>query len=133
MYYKIIKGGLIVDACEKLNYVRWQSKNGLFLSCDQENADGVLSSRGDDIYLMRDIGNGQAEYATCVEITKEEYDALREELDAGEIIEYQNGGTDTPAKTRMQALEDRVAELTEANSMLTECLLEMSQIVYGEG
>ena len=136
MYYKIISGGQIVDACEWLNYVRWQEKNRLLLTCSESEADGIVSSDGANVYLLEGAAQiGDYPTATITEITKEEYDELRDELDSGAEIPDDSGNEepDTPAKTRLQALEETVAELTETNFMLVECLLEMSEIVYGGG
>jgi len=138
LYYKIISEGAIVDACDGMSYVRWQAKNRIFLSCDAADADGVITSDGADIYLLTgaDPVEGVA-YATISEITEEEYIALREELDAGDEIVEPDAEPDTdpddsgPGKTRLRLLEERVAELSAANAMLTECILEMSEVVYG--
>lgn len=133
MYYKIIYNGFVVDACDGLNFVRFQEKNSIFLSCEEEEADGIVSSNGSEIFLLNDIGSGETVYATYVEITKEEYDVLRDELDAGDSVPEDSGDEepDTPAKTRLAILEETVAELSQTNWMLVECLLEMSEIVYG--
>ena len=135
MYYKIVSDGTIVDAVSGLNYVRWQEKNRLWLSCSEANADGVISYNGEDIYLLEgaEAREGMI-FVTVTEITKEEYIEIREELDAGgEIIDPDGKDTepDTPGKTRLAQLEEQVATLQEVNDMLTECLLEMSEIVYG--
>lgn len=140
MYYKIISQGQIIDATpdDQLNYVRWQKKNGLFLNCEAEQADGIISSGGSEIYLLEDA---QAEHfpetptVTLVEITEEEYLQIRDELDAGNEIANPGGNEqqsdDSPAKTRMAQLESLVADLQAQNDMLAECLMEMSEIVYG--
>ena len=133
MYYKIIYNGFVVDACDGLNFVRFQEKNSIFLSCEEEEADGIVSSNGSEIFLLNDIGSGETVYSTYVEITKEEYDVLRDELDAGDSVPEDSGDEepDTPAKTRLAILEETVAELSQTNWMLVECLLEMSEIGYG--
>lgn len=119
MYYKIISGGLIVDACDGLQFVKWQEKNRLFLMWGEERgADGIISSDVSTIYLLEGAPEitGYA-YATYEEITQEEYEELREELDAGGEIPAPDEPepepeTDNPAKTRLQVLEETVAELT---------------------
>lgn len=138
MYYKIVSGGLIVDACEEMRYVTWQEKNRIFLNCEEHEADGIITSDGKDIYLLPggEIVDGfeQADYE---EITAEEYAALREEIDAGRQPEDDGGEPepepepDNPSKTRLAALEETVARLEGENYMLTECLLEISEILYG--
>ena len=134
MYYKIISGGTVVDAAIGLNYVRWQEKNSLWLTCGESDAQGIVNSNGEDIYLLSgaDPMDGYS-YAAVAEITEEEYISIREELDAGaEIVDPGEPDTDpSSAKTRLQQLEEQVAALQGVNDMLTECLLEMSEIVYG--
>ncbi len=134
MYYKIISDGQIVDASDSLRYVRWQEKNRIFLSCEESEADGIVTSDGADIYLLLTSEAREGyRYAIVADIGEEEYLALREELDAGqEIADDGDAGQEgTEAKTRLRLLEEQVAALAEVNDMLTECLLEMSEIVYG--
>ena len=135
MFYKIISEGQIVDACDGLNTVRWQEKNRLWLTCDMADADGVVSSDGSEIFLLEGAkAHDGMRVATVDEISEEEYLRLRKELDDGEIPEVDDEDEPgvTPAKERLRQLENQVAELMEQNVMLTECLLEMSEIVYGE-
>ena len=135
MFYKIVSNGTIVDASSGLSYVRWQEKNGLWLTCGEEDAQGIINSNGEDIYLLSGTEPMEGySFATVTEITEEEYLVLREELDAGgEIVDPDepDQDPDTPTKTRLRQLEEQVAALQEVNDMLTECLLEMSEIVYG--
>ena len=133
MYYKIVSDGQVVDASDGLKYVRWQEKNRIFLSCAESEADGIVTSDGADIYLLAssEPRDGYA-YAVVSEIGEDEFLALRDELDAGaEIEDGSEESGDTAAKTRLRLLEEQVAALQEVNDMLTECLLEMSEIVYG--
>ena len=135
MYYKIISDGYVVDACDGLNCVRWQAKNRVWLTCGEREAEGVVSSDGGAIYLVREglVMEGYSN-ATYEAITPEEYAEIRAEIDAGrEIIapDEPEPEPDTPAKTRLQALEAAVDALTQENAMLTECILEMSEIIYG--
>ena len=135
MYYKIISNGEVVDACDGLSYVRWQERNRLFLSCGEEDADGILSSDGADIYLLPGALTVEGcAHVTVTEITEEEYAALRDELDAGRTVIEPDEEPDesNQGKTRLRLLEEKIEELAEANAMLTECLLEMSEVVYGE-
>ena len=135
MYTKIVSGGIVVDACDEMRFVKWQEKNRVFLNCEEADADGFIGYGGQEIYLLA----GRAEVdgysvATYTEITREEYEELRAEIDAGKEIPDPDGGDEepeNPAKTRLQALEEQLAQMMETNWMLTECLLEMSEIVYG--
>ena len=127
MYTKIVSGGIVVDACDEMRFVKWQEKNRVSSTARRRTRtdSSALAGRAEvDGYSV----------ATYTEITREEYEELRAEIDAGKEIPDPDGGDDgseNPAKTRLQALEEQVAQMMETNWMLTECLLEMSEIVYG--
>ena len=71
-------------------------------------------------------------YATYTEITKEQYDELRAELiDGGTIEDDTDDGRGQEPVKRAEWLE-RLETLENMNAMLTECILEMSEIIYGE-
>lgn len=131
MFYKIVVDGIVVDAAENLSYVLWQEKNHIWLSCERRYAKGIVSTDGESIWLLPTVPD-MAGYSHCeiFEIGEEEYREIRDEIDAGREVPYtpdegeEVPEPDTPGKTRMQQLEETV-------DMLTECLLEMSEIVYG--
>lgn len=133
MYYMIVSGGQIVDVCDGLRFVKWQEKNHLFLCCEEADADGVVSSDDNNVYLLD--GRPQVRdcaYATYTEITKEQYDELRAELiDGGTIEDDTDEGREQEPVKRAEWLE-RLETLENMNAMLTECILEMSEIIYGE-
>lgn len=126
MYYKIVTNGEIVDVCEEIAFVRWQEKNRKWIICAEKFAEGILSSYGDRIYRLV-----EAEYA---EISAEEYARLRAEIDAGRSVPDESGTDDGEegerAMTRLEQLELLVKALEAQNQALTDCLLEMSEIVY---
>ena len=135
MYYKIVSNGIIVDACEEMRFVKWQNKNCIWLNCEEREADGIVTSNGEDIYILPggEPVDGFAE-GTYSEITEEEYAEIREEIDAGEEIPDEDGGDDeptNPSRTRLAALEEKIASMEQENYMLTECLLEISEILWG--
>ena len=136
MYCMIVSHGVIVDACASPDFVRWQEKNGIWLSCDKADAHGVVASNGNDIYLLEGISPMAGyEYASVTEITEEEFANIHDELSAGTVPETDRGEDVTEPtlpKSRLQMLEEEVAALMETNSMLTECILEMSEIIYGD-
>lgn len=45
-YYKVIKDGRVIDALDKLTYVRYQEKHNRMLLCSVEDAQAILSSDG---------------------------------------------------------------------------------------
>ena len=134
MYYKIISDGLIVDACSGLNYVKWQERNRLFLSCEESGADGIVSSDGSQIYLLS--GTPDIEdlpHATFTEITLEEYTEIRKELIDGGAIDTDGADPEEEARQEFNRSEilKRMEELEAQNMILIECIMEMSEVVYG--
>ena len=134
MYYKIISDGLIVDACSELNYVRWQERNRLFLSCEQAGADGFVSSDGSQIYLLENTADIEdLPHATFTEITLEEYTEIRNELIDGGAIDTDTTDPEEEARQEFNRSEilKRMEELEAQNMILIECIMEMSEVVYG--
>lgn len=134
MYYKIISDGLIVDACSELNYVRWQERNRLFLSCEQAGADGFVSSDGSQIYLLEDTADIEdLPHATFTEITLEEYTEIRNELIDGGAIDVDTTDPEEEARQEFNRSEilKRMEELETQNMILIECIIELSEVVYG--
>ena len=141
MYFKIVSNGQIVDACCGLNYCKFQKKNRIWLSCDgPDGADGIISSDGSTIYEIgeTDLGTG-CDHATPVEIDEETYNAVRAELiETGVLPDDEpekpepEGEDDQPEQepVKKSELMLKVEELTAQVGFLTECLLEMSEIVY---
>lgn len=88
MYYKVISNGQIVDVCDGLNYVRWQERNHLFLSCSENVADGIVSSDGTKVYLFegKTPVDGCA-FVTLGEITAEQYADIRQQLIDNGVID----------------------------------------------
>lgn len=140
MYYKIVSGGQIVDVCDGLNFVRWQKKNSLFLACSNEaEAGGIISSDGSTIYLLEGAEQvNDLAYAHYAEIDEDTYNSLREQLIENGILddpkeespstEEENTETSEPvAKSEERQL---IESLQEQVNMLTECILEMSELVY---
>lgn len=141
MYYKIVSEGQIIDVCDGLNFVRWQKRIGAFLACESEDgATGILTSDGSGIYLLesaeRRDGMKSVAYA---EIDEETYAALRMELIANGVLEDverpgENAGDDGGVQEVVAkgALLSRIEALEARNEVLLECILEMSEVVYGE-
>lgn len=160
-YYKIIENGTVIDA----NYVflKWQKKNNILVGCVPSEANFIQSSDQEKVWrvdwlIPAEAGAGEYPTATAVEITKEEYDELRAQLDAGqepvepepfvpeEPSEPEDTGEQAGEKVmsveemrrRIVVLETALeeqkqinGEQMERNDFLEGCLLEMSEIVYG--
>lgn len=80
MYYKVMKGGKVIDVLDHLVYVMYQPKHQIMLRCEEEQAQGILSSDGEHIwhipqlYLLPTAGYDTVELE---EIDVYEYERLR--------------------------------------------------------
>lgn len=158
-FYKVLSGAEIIDA--NCVFLKWQSKNDILLACEITEAHFIQSSDGGTIWradwlnrLPDGFENSRhypVETVEAVEISAEDYEALKEQLDLGPVEESatdepqnteDSSGDDTDSaateevmsaaamRLKIQSLESTVAALAEQNDMLTECLLEMSEVVY---
>lgn len=149
MFYKIMQGNTVIDAIAGVQYVVFQERNRLNIIGKKAEAFGIMSSDMSTIWHVDGLAEIPAgsEYQTVamVEITEEEYDALREQLAAGDVVEDpeeeqqpDEGTTEEPEvvmsptemRLRINELTTTVEALTAEKDMLMECVLEMSAVVY---
>ena len=112
MYYKILLGTTIVDAQQSLSYVMWQMVNHILLSCDEQLANGIVSSDGSTVWHLDgypEFTEGTYETVKAVEITDEEYEELVKQLELGTVEEPEDPGA---GETVMSAQEMRSKILT---------------------
>lgn len=119
------------------NYIKWQEKNRLLVRCKEREAEGLLADDGNTIYRYNGhtIGGIENEgLLNAVSITVSEYEEIIADLDPVDledvVPEIPNDLSEVEVMTRAQ-LTAKVNELQDQNDMLTECLLEMSELVYG--
>lgn len=152
-YYKIKDGDTVIDVNHV--FLKFQQKHGLLMDCPAEEAQFIQTSDQLHTYHVPWLHKVPAEYGDyetveAVEITEDEYNALKEQLDTGKSvedkpdeIEQEEQTPDTPAEEEHEkvlsmaemhreiaALRASNKELAEHNEMLEECLLELSAIVY---
>lgn len=77
---------------------------------------------GRDVEWIVDVPGVEAQDAYDEEVLIQVYELYEPDMD-------EQPGPDEP--TPREQLEQRIAQLEETNTMLTECLMEMSEIVYG--
>ncbi len=92
MKYKVIYNNRIIDILDTLMYVRFQQKHGVLLLCDEDNAEGILSSDGSTAYHTCELKQFPVDdYLTVSieEITSQEYNTLKKRhcLSYEEIID----------------------------------------------
>ena len=152
-YYKVISNGLVIDA----NYVwlKWQTKHRILLGCEPHEANYIQSSDQTHVWRVQWLNPVPADAPTfetveAVEISEEEYLEIRKQLDDGfevvvpeeipeeEIpedttIEAPSVEVMTPEEMRRKIVyhESALVEQAKTNDVLTECLLEISEVIYG--
>lgn len=145
-FYKIKQDNTIIDALADPMFVVYQAGNRTVIIGDECDAFGVLSYDSSVIYAvqgMKPAPTGEEfNYATVQmePIGADEYEQLREELDAGtepvdpddEPPEEQGEETMTLPEMRIAitALQEENAKLAEQNLFLQDCLMEMANEVY---
>ena len=83
MFYKVIKNDRVIDVLENLSYVKYQKKHNIMISCDQSDAQGIISSNGqyiwhvDWLYNFPDEAKGRYDIVSLEEIDEYEYKQLR--------------------------------------------------------
>lgn len=139
-YYKVVADNIVIGVGTTKDLREVQRKHNILIMSDEDHAQYIQLEE----QLYRDdwfapvLPNSSYSYtpASITAIPEENYNALKEELDAGgapaveENIEPEIIAASAPdddieePKTRLQYLEEQVV-------MLTECLLEMSEMIYG--
>lgn len=126
--YKIIYQNMIIDVMKKLKYCKYVRIANRTLLCDKTSANCIVSSNGEQVYHIKGTLAVPTNYKTVeiVEIDKEEYDYLCSlTVQENPIPSNMDKDLDDPI-----VLKQRVSELQSEVDMLTECILEMSSIIY---
>lgn len=146
-YFKVIRDGSAVDA--GWMFLRWNARHQCLMVCEPRDAHYVQNYTETAIYRpgwLNPLPDGAPTYPTveAAIINETEYEELIESLDGGEPVpeppEPQPEPEPEPEpepqpepepRMTIQEMREKIAEQEETISMLTECLLEMSEIVYG--
>ncbi|SCG87906.1 Uncharacterised protein [uncultured Clostridium sp.] len=81
MYYKILKNGNVIDVLDRVQFVKYQLKNRILMLCNEEEAQGILSSDGEKAYHVKTLQKFPVDLfptVTAERIEKQEYDRLKE-------------------------------------------------------
>ena len=155
IFYKILADGKVLDV--NVVFLRWQPKHGVMMICSPEKAQ-FICPRDCSAYYHAAWLNEPSEGAVydgdieCEEIGEAEYKELLEKLEAGGTVvnpepdpggtggedtgtgdneTSDSGGQQKPTVADMKQLVDTCAGLQKQVQMLTDCVLEMSEEVYG--
>lgn len=159
-YYKIISDSQIIDANSVFLKWQSKHDVLLVCDISEaqfiQSSDGETVWRAEWLNRLPDEFEKSRYYPVesvdAAEIAEDEYTTLKEQLDIDGSVSAdtseedsadssEDSTDDTEATTeevmsaaamrlKIKALESTVADLTEQNDMLTECLLEMSEVVY---
>lgn len=148
-YYKIIRDGNVVDAA--FTFLRWDERHNRLMGCEPKDAQFVQSYDGGSVYRVEWLNpvpealKDRFETVEAALIEKQEYLDLRAVLDDGETVPEPEPvqpeptpepepGPDVPEAEKpmtVQQMREKIAEQDATIQMLTDCILEMSEVVYG--
>ncbi len=131
-YFKIMNGATLItaEAHESPAWVKLQTKNNIKIRCPERDAQGIISLNGQEIYQLPDKTALAGVEKTAVEIVMTEYEEIINNYDPEDDTPVIPDEPDQDVPMTRAELTAKVAELEELNAMLTECVLEMSEIVY---
>ena len=142
-YYKVIDDDNAVIALaeyEEPEYV-YRQINGMIITCDLRDAQGILSMDRMEIYRFEGYTQlGDDAVGTAIEIEYSEYEELKSEYDEDPEDDNPSGSDSISGDILTRAeLTEKVTKLEEMNAMLTGMLLEnredsmKASKVYSEG
>lgn len=110
-------------------FVRWQSSNGRMVRCDQGEAQGVVSEKGNTYYLINGcMPHGEKEpYAEF--ITEDEYRQIIDYDPEDDDPDIPDDQDEDEVMTRAE-LTAFCKELKQENEFLGDCIVEMSELIY---
>lgn len=80
MYYKVIYNGQVIDALDRLSFVKYLPKHNIMVNCTENEAQGIISSDGSHIWHVDGyylIPSPEYDTVTLEEINKYEYEQLK--------------------------------------------------------
>lgn len=103
--YKILENNQIIDVMEDIKFIKYLPRSKRVITVDEKQANGCVSSNGDEIYHLLGTPYNFAEARKTVRyerISAEEYERLTQEVKKNQDLE-----------TRIQELEAKLLELTK--------------------
>ena len=103
--YKILENNQIIDVMEDIKFIKYLPRSKRVITVDEKQANGCVSSNGDEIYHLLGTPYNFAEAHKTVRyerISAEEYERLTQEVKKNQDLE-----------TRIQELEAKLLELTK--------------------
>lgn len=147
VFYKIIRDGTTTDA--GFVFLKWNEHSQHTVACDVNEAQFIQSFDQEHIYhvdWLKPVPEAAGQYETvqAAVIDSAEFDEIRALLDDGEPVPNEpEPPAPEPVEDQEQLVEPEerpmtvgemrqlITEQQERIAMLEDCLLEMSEIVYG--
>ena len=126
--YKIVYQNMIIDVMKKPKYCKYLQRANRTLLCDKMSANCIVSSNGEQVYHIKGTLAVPTNYKSVeiVEIDKEEYDYLCSlTIQENPIPNNLDNSLDDPI-----VLKQKVIDLHNEVAVLTECILELTNIIY---
>jgi len=121
-FYKIIRDSTIIGVCTEYDFRRWQAKHSIIVVSDRDRVEAV--DYNGTLYhdsWMADSGHIPYTPASVTEITEEEYNMLKAQLDDGDVpddgsLDEEEPAAEEPAeeggeevrKTAAQILKEQI-------------------------
>ena len=147
-FYKIVRDGTVIDA--GFIFLKWSERSHRLVVCDVNEAQFVQSFDQEHVYhtdwlKLAPTEAGDYETVEVVAVDATEYDEIRALLDDGETIpneqapfteepEEQSSEPEQPEPERpltVQEMRQLIADQQERIALLEDCVLEMSEALYG--
>lgn len=79
MFYKVLKNNKVIDVLDSLVYLKWQDKHKIWILCDEDDAQAILSSDKNTIWHERTLYKPPVPVNTvdAIEIDEIEYKELK--------------------------------------------------------
>lgn len=124
VYFKILSADGTVKSVEALTdpvYVCWQTRNGILIRCEKQDAQGIMSGDGNTIYQLQGkqlSGVESDELLSAVSITLAEYEELAAQIGTTDTAD------DTDPDDEVSEASDTGAEIL-TRAQLTEKVLAL--------
>lgn len=102
--YKILENNQIIDVMESMKFIKYLPRSKKIIAVDEKQANGCISSNGDEIYHLLGTPYNFAEARKTVRyerIDAEEYERLTKQVKNNQMLE-----------SRVKLLEEKLLELT---------------------
>ena len=132
LYIKVLHNGTIIgaEAHEDPVYVNHPYYRETPVRCEKNEAQGVVSLDQSQIYHLLNRSSMPGEHLEAEVISKEEYEYIIERLGPDDDPEPEPAPDEQDDYMTIPQMRERILALETENEFLTDCLLEMSEVVY---